>query len=117
MSAGMKPRPVRSQIYLPVVKWGVNDADWKFVYVTALVGYAVPFALGLDVHGFPLAIPSGPAAFVGALLFFNWTRRGRRPHWLQHTLASRSAPSRQHRRAPADRYARPVRPWIKQEGG
>lgn len=113
----MRPRPIRSQIYLPVVKWGVNDADWKFVYVVALAGYAIPFALSLDYRGFPLAIPLGPTAFVGALLFFNWTRRGRRPHWLQHTVAARITPTRRRRRTPKDTYSRAMRPWIRPENG
>lgn len=109
----MRQRRVRSQIYLPIVKWGVNDDDWKYVYIVALTGYAVPFALNLNYRGFPLAVPLGPACFAGALLFFNWTRRGRRGRWLQHVITSWITPARRRRRTPRDTYARPRRSWIR----
>jgi hypothetical protein len=111
----MRQRGVRSQIYLPVVKWGVNDSDWKLVYLFALASYAVPFALDLSYRGFPLAIPIGPAGLAAAIVFFNWTRRGRRGRWLHHTLQSLVTPTRHRRRIPGDSYSRPVRSWIRQE--
>lgn len=109
----MRQRRVRSQIYLPIVRWGVNDEDWTAVYIIALSGYAVPFALDVNYRGFPLAILFGPAAFVGAVLFFNWTRRGRRGRWLQHVVKSWFTPARRRRRTPRDAYSRPHRRWIR----
>ena len=108
----MRQRPVRSQIYLPVVRWGVNDSDWRYVYYVSLLGYGVPFGLNFNFRGFPLAILLGPGAFVGAILFFNWTRRGRRGRWLHHVIASWITPARRRRKTPGDIYARPRRSWI-----
>ena len=39
----MRPRPIRPQIYLPVVRFGVRDTDWKFVIAAVLLSYALPF--------------------------------------------------------------------------
>ena|ERR1051325_11192987 len=111
----MRQRQMRSQIYLPVVRWGVNDSDWRYVYLTALAGYGVPFALNLNYRGFPLAVPLGPVAFVGALLFFNWSRRGRRGRWLEHAVLSLVTPARRRRRTPEDAYTKPRRGWIHPE--
>ncbi len=38
----MRARPIRSQIYLPVVRFGVTDADWKFVIFITLLCYSAP---------------------------------------------------------------------------
>lgn len=108
----MRERRIRSQIYLPVVRLGVNDCDWKFVVVIALLAYSIPFALDLTVKRIPLAIPGGVVGLVGAIAFFNFIRRGRRAHWLQHTIAGLLTPKRLRRRIPADSGRTQSRPWI-----
>ena len=45
----MKPRPVRPNIYLPVVRFGVVVADWKYILCATLIGYLVPFFFRLKV--------------------------------------------------------------------
>ena len=109
----MRQRPVRSQIYLPVVAWGVADRDWKWVYVSGLACYAVPFALNLSYRGFPLAIPIGPAGFAVAMGFFAWARRGRRANWLQHVVLKLVTPARRRQRTPRDSARRGGRGWIR----
>lgn len=99
----MRARPIRSQIYLPVVRFGVRDTDWKFVIFTALLGYSIPFMFNLRFMRFPLEIWICPISLVAAVAFFNFVRIGRRPYWLQHQLAAITKPSRQRHALPTDK--------------
>jgi hypothetical protein len=45
----MRVRPVRPNIYLPVVRFGVADSDWFSVLLISCAGYLVPVPLGLTV--------------------------------------------------------------------
>jgi hypothetical protein len=37
----MQPRPIRSQIYLPVLRFGITDEDWGIVLLAGVLGYAL----------------------------------------------------------------------------
>ena len=82
----MRFRPVRPNIYLPVVRFGVVVSDWKYILIATLVGYLVPFFFRLKVGNVPLwfVIGLGTAAF--SYSFFRYTKVGRKPFWFQHSL-------------------------------
>lgn len=105
----MRARPIRSQIYLPVVRFGVRDTDWKFVIFIALLGYSIPFMFNLRFMRFPLEIWVCPISLVAGVAFFNFVRIGRRPFWLQHQLAALIRTSRHRHALPTDKKERP---WL-----
>ena len=55
----MRHRPIRPNVYLPVVKFGVVSSDWKFVLAAAFTGYTAPFLLDLKLWGAPLELWTG----------------------------------------------------------
>lgn len=82
----MRARPVRSRIYLPVKRLGVNIDDWKYVAGLTLIAYAGAFFLNLQPYHVPLEYITGFSTLVGSIAFFNWVRVGRRPGWLYYRL-------------------------------
>lgn len=108
----MRPRPVRPNVYLPVVKFGVASSDWKFVLAAALIGYGGPFLLDLKLWGAPLELVTGLISAALSIAFFNWARTGRRPHWLQHKIRALIENPHNRPALPADETKRPRRPWI-----
>jgi hypothetical protein len=108
----MRHRPIRPNIYLPVARFGVLISDWKFVFVATLIAYSTPFFFDMKLWGVPLELCTGLSAAALSIAFFNYTRIGRRPHWLQHRLhAMFTSPI--HRLAlPTDGARRPKRRWI-----
>jgi hypothetical protein len=108
----MRPRPIRSNIYLPVVRFGVVAADWKFVLTATLLGYAVPFWFDLKLWRVPLELWTGLLASALSVAFFNYARTGRRPFWLQHHLRAHFESPRLRRALPGDTSRRRKRPWI-----
>lgn len=110
----MRARPIRSNIYLPVVRFGVVTSDWKFVLAAALLGYAIPFLLDLKLWRVPLELWTGLLAAVLSIAFFNFVRIGRRPFWLQHHLRAATESSRKRRTLPRDQMRRPRRAWMRQ---
>jgi hypothetical protein len=112
----MRPRPIRSNIYLPVVRFGVVTSDWKFVLAATLIGYGVPFWLDLKLWKVPLELWTGILAAVLSIAFFNFVRIGRRPYWLQHRLrAITEKPCHRHI-IPADLAREQRRLWMIQGG-
>lgn len=109
----MRLRPVRSRIYLPVVRWGVVSSDWKFVLIATLIGYLVPFFLNLRVGKLPMWLFSGVLAAALSYVFFRLVRAGCRPYWLQHTLQALVQSSCQRRVLPMDVIKRPRRAWLR----
>ena len=109
----MRPRPVRDKIYLPVVRFGVNDSDWKFVVLAGVICYSVPFLFELKLLGFPLEVWTGIGGVILAVAFFNFVRLGRRPYWLQHQLHALLVSARHRRTIPADAGPQGRRPWLK----
>lgn len=111
----MRARPVRSRIYLPVIRCGLIASDWKYVAVAALLGYFVPYFLHIRIMKVPLFLFTGIAAVFAAYVFFYFIRVGRRPLWFEHTLRSaRESPVRR-RVLPVDFAKQPLRPWILQK--
>ena len=111
----MRARPVRPNIYLPVVRFGVADSDWFTVLLVSCAGYLLPVPFGVTVIYVPLQMWTWLFATAGSIAFFNYVRIGRRPFWLQHRLrATFTSPI--HRRAlPTDGARRPKRQWIIKE--
>ncbi len=107
----MRARPVRDKIYLPVVRFGVNDSDWKFVIFAGLICYCGPFLFELKLLGFPLEIWTGIGGLMLAVAFFNFVRIGRRPFWLQHQIETFAKRSRRRHFIPGDAPGG-TRPWL-----
>lgn len=111
----MRLRPVRAKIWLPVPIFWVLSSDWKFVLAGSLGGLLVPLLLGLKIWIVPLWVVSAPVTLVASMIFFNYIRTGRRPHWFQHTIRALVRPERERRRLPVDRIKRPHRDWIRSQ--
>lgn len=107
----MQARPIRSQIYLPVLRFGITDEDWGVVIVAAILGYAVPFIFGMKVGNVPLEILGWIVATGLTILILNIIRRKSRPAWLRHVIQARLQGAVSRRRLPGD--AR--RAWLKQD--
>jgi len=103
----MRPRPVRSQIYLPVTRFGVLDSDWKFVLLATLVSYTGPVLFDLKLFRVPVELWSTLLGLGLSVAFFNYVRVGRKPFWLQHQITARFKSSRMRRRMPADPKSKP----------
>ena len=84
----MKLRPVRPNIYLPVVRFGVADSDWLSVLLISCASYLAPVPFGITVLYVPLQMWTWLLATAGSIAFFNYIRIGRRPYWLPHKLNS-----------------------------
>ena len=107
----MQPRPVRSQIYLPVLRFGLTDEDWGIVIAAGILGYAVPFLFGMKIGNVPLELV-GWIVTVGLSIFIlNILRRNNRPGWLRHALQARMRSPVSRRRLPCDRTQR----WLKED--
>ena len=88
---------MRERIYLPVVRFGVPHTDWKYVLAVTLAGFVVPFLLGIKIYGVPAPMLTGVLSLAVSVGFFNFIRLGRRPLWLQHTLAAPLTSPTRHR--------------------
>lgn len=108
----MRVRPVRPNIYLPVVRFGVADNDWFSVLLISCAGYLVPVPLGLTVLYVPLQMWTWLLATAGSIAFFNYIRIGRRPNWLNHKLKSLLLHHRQYRAIPNGRRGGFSRAWL-----
>src|ERR1043166_4865413 len=92
----MRARPVRPNIYLPVVRFGVADSDWLSALLISCASYLAPVPFGITVLYVPLQMWTWLAATAGSIPFFNYIRIGRRPYWLPHKLKSIWLHHRQH---------------------
>src|SRR5690349_22295898 len=84
----MKLRPVRPNIYLPVVRFGVADSDWLSVLLISCASYLAPVPFGITVLYVPLQMWTWLLATAGSIAFFNYIRIGRRPYCLPHKVKS-----------------------------
>ena len=96
----MKARPIRPNIYLPVVRFGVADSDWFTVLLFSCAGYLAPVPFGITILYVPLQMWTWLLATAGSIAFFNYVRIGRRPAWLQHKLKAMFSHHRQNRALP-----------------
>ena len=108
----LRPRAVRSQIYLPVTVFGVVSSDWKFVLAAGLLSYTIPYLLDLKLWKIPLELITTVLAIVATIAFLNLIRVGKRPSWLQHGLRALVEHADHRRRLPSD-LIRGGRLWIK----
>lgn len=108
----MRARPVRRNIYLPVVRFGVADSDWFSVLLISCAGYLAPVPFGITVLYVPLQMWTWLLATAGSIAFFNYIRIGRKPYWLQHKLKALLLPHRQYRAIPNGRKRAFNRSWI-----
>ena len=107
----MRSRSVRPNIYLPVVRFGVVVADWKYILGATLVGYLVPFFFRLKMGSVPLWFVTGVGAAALSYGFFRYTKVGRRSYWFQHSIRALYEGSVARRTVPGDRK-RAARAWL-----
>ncbi len=105
----MQARPVRSQIYLPVLRFGITDEDWGIVIAAGILGYAIPFLFGMKIGIVPLEMVGWIITIGLSIFILNILRRKSRPCWLKHVLQARLQGRVSHRRLPGD----PATLWIK----
>ena len=108
----MRTRPIRPNIYLPVVRFGVADSDWFSVLLISCVGYLAPVPLGITLLHIPLQMWTWLIATAGSIAFFNYIRIGRKPYWIQHQLRGVFQNHRQHCAIPNGRKHGSSRSWI-----
>ena len=108
----MKTRPVRPNIYLPVVRFGVADSDWLTVLLISCAGYLAPVPLGITLLYVPLQMWTWLLATAGSIAFFNYVRIGRKPAWLQHKLKAMFSHHRQNRSLPNGKKRGFNRTWL-----
>ena len=60
----MRSRPIRPNIYLPVVRFGVADSDWFTVLLISCAGYLAPVPFGVTVWGWGTMQPSFNTSYV-----------------------------------------------------
>ena len=108
----MRARPVRPNIYLPVVRFGVADSDWFSTLLISCVGYLAPVPFGITLLYIPLQMWTWLLATAGSIAFFNYIRIGRKPYWLQHQLKALFLNHRQYRAIPNARKNGSGRSWI-----
>src|SRR4030095_15539020 len=98
----LRPRAVRSQIYLPVTVFGVVSSDWKFVLASGLLGYTIPYLLDLKLWRIPLELITTVLAMVLTIAVMNLIRVGKKPHWLQHQVRALIEHPEHRRQLPTD---------------
>jgi hypothetical protein len=100
---------MRSQIYLPVLRFGITDEDWGLVILASVLGYAVPFLFGITLAGVPLEMVGWLLMMALSILALNVLRRRSRPCWLKHILQTKFQGTIRRRRLPCDSVQR----WLK----
>jgi hypothetical protein len=108
----MRTRPVRPNIYLPVVRFGVADSDWFSVLLISCAAYLVPVPFGITVLYVPLQMWIWLLGTAGSIAFFNYIRIGKRPYWLQHKLKAICFHHRQYRALPNGKKRGFKRSWL-----
>jgi len=112
----MKLRPVRPNIYLPVVRFGVADSDWFSVLLISCASYLAPVPFGITVLYVPLQMWTWLLATAGSIAFFNYIRIGRRPYWLPHKVKSIWLHHRQYPALPNGKKRRFRNSWLFDSG-
>jgi hypothetical protein len=81
----MNRYPIRSLLFLPLLRMGLKDEDWAIVLLASIVLLVI-----LSVFEFNTAVP---VPLVGAFVAFaamvgvmRYLRDGKPPNWLQHNL-------------------------------
>lgn len=113
----MRIRPVRPNVSLPFVRFGVNDSDWKYIFGLSAPAYILPFLMNTRVLHVPVEVWTTLFTFMTSLLAFNVIRRRKRPYWMQHRLLAfwtrvRFRSVRRRRMLPLDPAITVQRGWI-----
>ncbi len=108
----MRARPVRPNIYLPVVRFGVADSDWFSVLLISCAGYLLPIPLGITVLYVPLQMWTWLLVTAASIAFFNYIRIGKRPRWLAHKVKAVFWHHRQYRAIPNGKKRGFNRSWL-----
>src|SRR5258706_11431948 len=108
----MKARPIRPNIYLPVVRFGVADSDWFTVLLISCAGYLTPVPFGITLLYVPLQMWTWLLGTAGTIAFFNYIRIGPRPYWLQHKIKTLLFHHRWYRGIPKSRKPSFNRPLL-----
>ena len=108
----MRFRPVRPNIYLPVIRFGVLISDWKYILAATLVGYLMPFFFRLKIGFVPLWFLTGIGSAATSYAFFRYTKVGRKPFWFQHSIKALYERSVARRTFPGDGLRQPRRAWL-----
>ena len=108
----MRLRPVRPNIYMPVVRFGVADSDWFTVLLISCAAYLAPVPFGITVLYVPLQMWTWLLGTAGTIAFFNCIRIGRKPYWLQHTLKALLFHHRKYHAIPNGSKRSFRRPWL-----
>src|SRR6266403_1856201 len=67
----MRSRPVRPNIYLPVVRFGVADSDWFTVLLISCALYLAPVPFGITLLYVPLQMWTWLLGTAGSIAFFS----------------------------------------------
>src|ERR1043165_4478640 len=108
----MKLRPVRPNIFLPIVRFGVADSDWLSVLLISCASYLTPVPFGITVLYVPLQMWTWLLATAGSIAFFNYIRIGRKPNWLNHKVKSLVIHHRHYRFIPNGKKRAFNRTWL-----
>jgi hypothetical protein len=108
----MRNRPIRPNIYLEVVKFGVVVGDWKYILAGTLIGYLGPFFLDLKAGPLPLWFVGAVGSAAALYVFFRFAKVGRKPQWLQHSVKALMDGPVARRTLPGDRAGRQIKPWL-----
>jgi hypothetical protein len=108
----MRARPVRPNIYRPVVRFGVADSDWFSVLLISCAGYLLPIPLGITLLYVPLQMWTWLLVTAVSIAFFNYIRVGKRPRWLPHKLKAVFWHHRQYRATPNGQKRSFNRTWL-----
>lgn len=108
----MRYRPVRPNIYLPVIRFGVVVADWKYILGATLGGYLIPFFFRLRIGVVPLWFVTAIGTAAVSYTFFRYTKVGRKSYWFQHSIRALLDGSAARRTLPGDRASRAFKPWL-----
>lgn len=112
----MRARPIRPNIYLPVVRFGVADSDWFSVLLISCAGYLLPVAFGITILYVPLQMWTWLIATAGSIAFFNYIRIGKPPSWLPHKVRATVVHHKQNRAIPNHRKRGSQRAWLISDG-
>jgi hypothetical protein len=108
----MRLRPIRPNIYLPVVRFGVADSDWFTVLLISCAGYLAPVPFGITLLYVPLQMWTWLFVTAGSIAFFNYIRIGRKPAWLPHKVKAVFYHHRQYRALPNGKKRGFSRRWV-----
>ena len=108
----MRARPVRPNIYLPVVRFVVADSDWFTVLLISCAGYLAPVPFGITLLYVPFQMWTWLLATGGSIAFFNYIRIGRKPSWLGHRVRAVFSHHRQYRALPNGKKRVFGRSWL-----